>query len=114
MTNTGAVTLTNVGVVDDREGAISCPATQLAPYTAMACVRIGLATTLGIYTNTATVTGTPPVGPVVTSSNRSHYEVPYVVAAKTAVPGTGAFVHAGDLITYTCLLYTSPSPTRPY
>jgi len=41
------------------------------------------------------------VGPVVTSSNRSHYEVPYVVAAKTAVPGTGAIVRTGDLITYT-------------
>jgi uncharacterized repeat protein (TIGR01451 family) len=101
VTNTGAVTLTNVGVVDDREGTISCPATQLAPYAAMVCVRVGIATTLGVYTNTATATGTPPVGPVVTSSNRSHYEVPHVLASKTAAPGTGAIVRAGDLITYT-------------
>lgn len=101
VTNTGAVTLTNLVVVDDREGSISCPATQLPPYAAMVCVRVGVASTLGVYTNTATATGTPPVGPVVTSSNRSHYEVPYVLASKTAVPGTGAFVKAGDRITYT-------------
>ena len=95
------VTLTNLTVVDDREGAIGCPATQLPPYAAMTCVRVGLASTLGVYTNTAMVTGAPPVGPVVTSSNRSHYEVPYVLASKTAVPGTGAIVRTGDLITYT-------------
>ncbi|HRA55225.1 MAG TPA: hypothetical protein PLQ83_16300, partial [Thermoflexales bacterium] len=101
VTNTGAVTLTNLVVADDREGTISCPATQLPPYAAMICVRVGVASTLGVYTNTATATGTPPVGPVVTSSNRSHYEVPHVLASKTAVPGTGAIVRTGDLITYT-------------
>ena len=101
VTNTGAVTLTNLVVADDREGTISCPATQLPPYASMICVRVGVASTLGVYTNTATATGTPPVGPVVTSSNRSHYEVPHVLASKTAVPGTGAIVRTGDLITYT-------------
>jgi uncharacterized repeat protein (TIGR01451 family) len=101
VTNTGAVTLTNVTVVDDREGAIICPLGQLPPYAGMVCARVGIASTLGVYTNTATVTGTPPVGSVVTSSNRSHYEVPYVVASKSSLPALGAIVRAGDRITYT-------------
>jgi len=101
VTNSGSVTLTNLVVFDNREGAIACPATQLPPYAAMVCMRVGLASTLGVYTNTATVTGTPPVGPVVTANNLSHYEVPHVLASKTAFPGTGAIVRTGDLITYT-------------
>jgi len=74
ITNTGNVTLTNVRLVDDKEGSITCPQSQLVPGAYMTCILTGIAK-LGQYANTAVVTGTPTLGPVtpVTSTNPSHY-----------------------------------------
>ncbi|MFN8489126.1 MAG: SdrD B-like domain-containing protein [Caldilineaceae bacterium] len=74
ITNTGNVTLTNVKLVDDQEGSVTCPQAQLAPGSAMTCILTGTAKA-GQYANTAVVTGTPTLGPVtpVTSTNPSHY-----------------------------------------
>jgi hypothetical protein len=75
--NTGNITLTNVTLVDDKEGDISitCPQSQLAPGGAMTCLLNGTATTIGQYANTAVVTGTPTLQPTrrVTDTDPSHY-----------------------------------------
>lgn len=75
ITNTGNVTLTNVTLVDNIEGGISCPQQQLLPGEGMTCVLTGVATTLGQYANTAIVTGTPTIFPTrrVTDTDPSHY-----------------------------------------
>jgi uncharacterized repeat protein (TIGR01451 family) len=75
ITNTGKVTLTGVTLVDNIEGGISCPQSQLLPGETMTCVLTGVATTLGQYANTAVVTGTPTIFPtrVVTDDDPSHY-----------------------------------------
>ena len=75
ITNTGNVTLTNVTLVDDIEGGITCPQQQLLPGEGMTCILTGIASTLGQYANTAVVTGTPTLLPTkpVTDTNPSHY-----------------------------------------
>jgi uncharacterized repeat protein (TIGR01451 family) len=72
VTNNGNVTLTSVAVTDDKVGAITCPATSLAPGASMTCVKTGTAIA-GQYTNVGSVKGTPPVGANVTASNPDHY-----------------------------------------
>lgn len=73
--NTGGVTLTNITLVDDMEGGITCPQASLIPGAAMTCTLTGIASTLGQYTNTAIVTGTPTLYPTerVTDTDPSHY-----------------------------------------
>jgi len=80
VTNVGNVALNPVVLSDDVEGAITCPQSNLAVGASMICTKVGVAQlgrvdAAGLYTNTAVVTGTPPSGPVVTSSNPSHYAV---------------------------------------
>jgi uncharacterized repeat protein (TIGR01451 family) len=70
--NTGNVTLSNVGVSDDKGVAVTCPQTILAPAAAIVCTASGVATP-GQYSNTGTVTASPPAGANVTASNPSHY-----------------------------------------
>lgn len=75
ITNTGTVTLTNVTLVDDIEGSITCPLVQLLPGQSMTCVLTGVANTPGQYANTAVVTGTPTIDPTtpVTDTDPSHH-----------------------------------------
>ncbi|RIK44348.1 MAG: hypothetical protein DCC55_02585 [Chloroflexi bacterium] len=75
ITNTGTVTLTDVTLVDDIEGGVTCPLDTLLPGQAMTCVLTGVATTLGQYANTAVVTGTPTLFPTerVTDTDPSHH-----------------------------------------
>ncbi|NJM42702.1 MAG: hypothetical protein HC853_19180, partial [Anaerolineae bacterium] len=113
ITNSGNVTLTSIGLSDDRQGSVTCPQTQLAPGAGMTCLLTGVATA-GQYTNTAVVTGTPPTGALVTSTNPSHYYgyAPGILVRKytngfdaDAVPteagGTGPFIKVGDPVTWT-------------
>jgi uncharacterized repeat protein (TIGR01451 family) len=73
VTNTGNVTLSGIGVMDDPQGAVACPYTSLAPKQSMTCILTGTAG-VGGYSNTAVVTGTPPGGFAgVTASDASHY-----------------------------------------
>jgi hypothetical protein len=80
VTNTGAVTLTDVEVSDDQEGAVSCPKSTLEPGEVMTCTLSGVAppqsTTPFQYANMATVTGTPAEGRKVSDKDPSHYRVP--------------------------------------
>jgi hypothetical protein len=72
VTNTGQVSLNNIAVNDDVLGSISCPRTSLAPAESMTCSANGTAVA-GQYVNNGDVSGTPPEGPPVTDSDRSHY-----------------------------------------
>jgi len=76
VTNDGQQPLTGITVVDDVEGPIACPADALAVGASMTCTATGVATQLGGYTNTATVTATPETGGDVTDADPSNYNVP--------------------------------------
>ncbi|OQB46351.1 MAG: hypothetical protein BWY00_01625 [Firmicutes bacterium ADurb.Bin153] len=71
VTNTGDCTLTNVSVDDDILGHIGTIA-SLASGASQTLSRT-VSATEGQHANTATVTGTPPVGDVVTADDPGHY-----------------------------------------
>jgi uncharacterized repeat protein (TIGR01451 family) len=77
VTNTGTVTLSSVGVNDSTAGAVTCPSSTLSPGSSETCTAAVVHTitqadvSAGFVTNTATAHGTPPSGPVVTSSASS-------------------------------------------
>ena len=72
VTNTGQVTLLDVAVTDDREGAIACPKTTLAPGESMTCTAQGVAQ-VGPYANRADVTGRDEDDRQAGDSDPSHY-----------------------------------------
>ena len=72
VTNTGQTALSNVRVTDNRGVVVSCPKSSLAIGEQMRCTGNGTATA-GQYENIGTVTGNPPSGSAVTSSDPSHY-----------------------------------------
>ena len=74
MNNTGNVPLTNITLVDNKEGVISCPSTTLAVGASMTCTKNGTAV-VGDYENIATVTGSAPSGRKVDDTDPSHYRV---------------------------------------
>lgn len=63
VTDTGTVPLSNLTLLDDQLGNVLCPVTELAAGETTVCEVSGIATTNGIYTNTATVEGTPTLPP---------------------------------------------------
>ena len=64
--NIGNVKLTNIKVVDDKEGAVSCPKSELDVNESMTCTKEGIVQA-GEYENQATVTATSEGGDVDTS-----------------------------------------------
>ncbi len=79
--NTGNVELTNISVTDNPTANIDCDSVTegyqntgltLAAGASMTCTASGIVQS-GQFTNTATVTGTPPTGPNVTASDTSWY-----------------------------------------
>jgi predicted secreted protein len=72
VTNNGDVALTGVQVTDNKGVAVSCPKTSLAVGESMTCTGHGTATA-GQYENIGSVTGNPPSGSPVSSSDPSHY-----------------------------------------
>ncbi len=97
--NTGNVDLTEITVVDDQEGTVTCPGTTLAAGELMTCTLSGTVST-GQYINTATVSGNPSEGDPVTDSDTSYYFGidPSITLEKTADPV--AFTATGQTITY--------------
>jgi uncharacterized repeat protein (TIGR01451 family) len=71
VTNTGALPLTNVKVMDNPNGAVTCPKTTLAAGESITCTATGVAI-LGQYENIGTVTASWTSG-TVTDSDASHY-----------------------------------------
>ncbi len=70
--NTGNVQLSNIAVVDDHIGQISCLPTTLPPGGLAKCFAIGFVS-VGLTSRTAIASGVPPVGPVVADSDPTHY-----------------------------------------
>ena len=71
VTNTSAVELTDIEVVDDKGVTVTCPATTLAAGESMTCTASGTAIE-GVYTNVGTVTGMVS-GQEVTDSDPATY-----------------------------------------
>ncbi len=72
VTNTGAVDVTRISVIDDQGVAVSCPATVLAPGESMTCSGSGIAQP-GQYSNLGTASGTTADGSLLEDSDPSHY-----------------------------------------
>jgi uncharacterized repeat protein (TIGR01451 family) len=72
VTNTGNITLVNVGVTDSESVAVSCLQGTLFVGEAMTCTASGTALA-GQYGNTGTATGTPPSSAPISDSDDSHY-----------------------------------------
>jgi uncharacterized repeat protein (TIGR01451 family) len=110
--NSGNVALTNVTVVDDpgsptdpSDDTDVCTILSLDPDANHTCTSEGLAV-IGQYHNTATVTGTPPVGLNVTASDDSYYfgsdpdvAIEFKVNGEIADTSPGLYVLAGHEIT---------------
>jgi hypothetical protein len=72
VTNSGDVTLANVAVSDDRQGAVTCPKSTLAPQETMTCTAHGTAVA-GQYKNVGTATGQPSCGNAVSAYDSNYY-----------------------------------------
>src|SRR6185436_17392537 len=98
VTNTGDVPLIDV-VVKDLPVRCSLP---IGPMTAGSSITVDCPGTAlaGNPTNTATVTGTPPVGPPVTADGSATLDLvnPGISLTKTATP---VAVRPGDVVTFT-------------
>ena len=116
VTNTGAVTLTGVGVTDPKTAPVSCPAATLAPGESTTCTATYTITQAdvnsGSVDNTAHANGTPPTGPAVQSppdststptSTLASLAMDKTAGAPSDVNGNGR-VDAGDTIAYSFLV----------
>jgi len=107
ITNTGNYTLTGISLSDDPIGTITCPLSSLAANETMICLTEGIATA-GQYTNTASVTGIPPVGiPVIDSAISHYYGVVSGMALVKLTNGMdaktppGPYILVGETVTWT-------------
>ena len=118
VTNTGNVTLTAVGVADPLPGlsAVSCPVATLAPGASTTCTASYSVTQAdvdaGSVTNTATATGTPPVGAPVSGTDSALVTAtasPSISVAKSALPTTVA--QAGAAVSYSFVVTNTGNVT---
>ncbi len=106
VTNTGNVTLTDVGVTDPMPGLspINCgtPPVTLAPNAAVTCTATYTTTdanvAAGAITNIGTASGTPPSGTMITASNSVTVPLATIGLVKTA--SVANFDQAGQPISY--------------
>ena len=99
VTNTGTETLNGISVIDDREGAVTCPQATLVSGVSMTCANKVSTATPGQYANRATVTGAPAGGGAVTDEDPSHYfGVVTALSVKKATNGVDADVPPGPAI----------------
>ncbi len=116
VSNEGNVTLSAIAVTDVKVGAVTCAAIVIAPSEKTICTATYALTQadvdLGTVTNSATATGKPPIGPVVsdTSGGSKTDDIDTVSTftataavrlVKTASPIVDLYPDAGDTITYT-------------
>ncbi|WP_327075409.1 DUF11 domain-containing protein [Kitasatospora purpeofusca] len=105
VTNNSQVTISNLQVADSGPGtpAVTCPTTTLAPGASVTCTATYTATaadvTAGFITDTASLTGSSPVGPVATTSNQVKVPVRALSLTKTATEAN--FQAPGETIHYT-------------
>ena len=72
VSNTSLVEISDIKLVDDKEGEISCPKNILKPNESMICTKKGVAKK-GLYRNLAKVTGKDTEGKTVDDEDPSHY-----------------------------------------
>ena len=121
--NTGTTTITNLAVNDAKAGAVSCPATSLAPGASTTCTSAAYTIVqadvdAGVVSNTATATGKSPAGATVTS-NSSHTDTAVtrtsnlkLVKKATVADVNGDFkTDLGDTITWTFKVTNSGTTT---
>jgi uncharacterized repeat protein (TIGR01451 family) len=126
ITNTGNVTLSSVTAV---EGAftgvggtpaapvVNCPTSTLAPSTTLTCTATYAVSQhdldAGSISNTATATGTPPVGAAVTALASTAVVTvvadPSLTLQKSVAPMSAS--NAGDIVTYTILITNNGNVT---
>ena len=123
VTNTGAVTLTGVGVSDPKTGPVSCPTTTLQPGQSTTCTAAYAITqgdvNSGAVVNTATASGAPPTGPAVESPPDSTSTPTSTLASLVMDKSAGTpidvnadgRVDAGDTIAYSFLVTNSGDVT---
>ncbi|MGV8848839.1 MAG: beta strand repeat-containing protein [Propionibacteriaceae bacterium] len=116
VTNTGNVTLSGIAVTDLTVGAVTCPATPVAPGTTTICTATYTLTQAdvdaGHVANTASVSATPPTGAAVTGSDSTDAPIaaaPSVALDKQAGTLTGATV--GSTLDYTFLVTNTGNVT---
>ena len=116
VTNTGNVTLTSVGVTDAKVGAVTCPATTLAPGASTTCTKTYTLTQAdvdaGVVNNTATASGTPPTGAAVTATDSTSTSItrsPALTFDKQAGTPTGNT--AGSTIAYSFVVTNTGNVT---
>ncbi len=116
VTNAGNVTLTDIGVTDNKIGTVTCPESSLAPNVSETCT--GSYTTTqadlddGQITNTGTATGQPPTGAPVLDDDTitvPAVQTPEIGVDKTPSPTT--FNAPGTLITYSFLITNTGNVT---
>ena len=107
VTNTGNVTLNQIGVTDPRVSGVSCVAVSLAPAATTRCIGTHTVTQVdldsGSVVNTASVQGTPPSGPAI-SSDSNIVTVPAVQNATILIvkgTTTASVATLGETIAYT-------------
>ncbi|MDQ7085835.1 MAG: SdrD B-like domain-containing protein [Sulfurovum sp.] len=84
--NTGDTNLSNISLVDDREGNVTCPSSTLAVGASMVCTEINSTAVVGDYENIATVTGIDIInGGTVTDTDPSHYKVLTALVLSAAI-----------------------------
>ncbi|MGL5818919.1 MAG: DUF7507 domain-containing protein [Phycicoccus sp.] len=113
--NTGAVTLTSVGVGDPRAGTVTCPVTTLAPGVQTTCTAAAYTISqadvdAGVVANTAAAAGRDPQGGTVTSPS-STTNTPVNQASGVDVQKTGVLSdldgngpELGDRVTWTVVV----------
>lgn len=113
-TNNGQVPLTNIIIIDDKEGQVcNLGSYVLIPGTNVQCQLIGIAEIEGTYANIGTVTGTPAVTnpdgsiiPDVIATDPSHYVAEKVIVKGPTCLGLGLLPQApqeGDSVTFTAI-----------
>jgi hypothetical protein len=116
VTNTGDLTMSNIGVTDAKVGSVTCPEPTLAPGASQECtadepyVITADDLTNGSVDNSATANGTPPgsttpvTSPPSTTSTPTTTPAPALTMVKSASPsGEGNFT-PGQKITYSFLV----------
>ncbi|RFU39509.1 DUF11 domain-containing protein [Actinomadura logoneensis] len=118
VTNTGNVTLTDVGVNDDRNLPVYCPQTVLDPGQSVDCQAVYITTQQdvdnGSITNSATAHGTPPGGggPIESQPDQETIlanAAPAITVEKSAEPMT--YSAANQIIAYSYLVTNTGNVT---
>jgi uncharacterized repeat protein (TIGR01451 family) len=115
--NEGNSVMSDIAVVDDQLGAITCPSDTLAVNEEMTCTATGTAEQ-GLYENTATVTGLDAAGTAHEDTDPSHYRgvepgifVEKLTNGQDADEAPGVQIGQEDEIVWTYAVTTGGHPT---